>query len=78
MINAFASYKKALRVIDSCTNEYHLQGARNYVNNFFASESLFVGVNKYNLREYITDEIIAEMYNRLLTKLTEKEASYEI
>jgi len=78
MINAFASYKKALRVIDSCTNEYHLQGARNYVNNFFASESLFVGVNKYNLREYITDDIIAEMYNRLLTKLTEKEASYEI
>ena len=78
MINAFASYKKALRVIDSCTNEYHLQGARNYVNNFFASESLFVGVNKYNLREYITDYIIAEMYNRLLTKLTDKEASYEI
>jgi len=78
MINAFASYKKALRVIDSCTNEYHLQGARNYVNNFFASESLFVGVNKYNLREYITDDIIAEMYNRLLTKLTDKEASYEI
>jgi len=78
MINAFASYKKALRVIDSCTNEYHLQGARNYVNNFFASESLFVGVNKYNLREYITDDIIADMYNRLLTKLTDKEASYEI
>jgi len=78
MINAFASYKKALRVIDSCTNEYHLQGARNYINNFFASESLFVGVNKYNLREYITDDIIAEMYNRLLTKLTDKEASYEI
>lgn len=78
MINAFASYRKALRVIDSCTNEYHLKGARNYVNNFFASESLFVGVNKYRLREYVTDTLVAEMYNRLLVKLTEKEASYEL
>ena len=29
------SYKKALKVIDSCENETQLEGAKRYINNFF-------------------------------------------
>ena len=34
MIQPFSSYKKALKVIDSCANSYHLDGARKLVDNF--------------------------------------------
>jgi hypothetical protein len=72
-MNTFASYKKALRVIDSCTNILHLAGARTYVNLFFSSNSEKSYPNKYTFTTYVTDDFIAKMYNRLLVKLLEKE-----
>lgn len=74
----FASYKKALKVIDSCVNEYHLQGARRYINLFFESQSQFVGKNKYNFREYVTEEYVGDMYLRLAQRLSEKEVSLNL
>lgn len=72
-MNVFATYKKALKVIDSSETIYHLKGARKYVNLFFESNSKFVGKNKYNFREFVTDRLVEEMYSRLLMKLISKE-----
>jgi hypothetical protein len=73
MIQPFSSYKKALKVIDSCANSYHLDGARNYVNNFFRVNSVEKIHVKVGFRTYVTDDFIGEMYNRLLKKLHLKE-----
>lgn len=72
-MNVFATYKKALKVIDSSETIYHVKGARRYVNLFFESNSKFVGKNKYNFREFVTDGLVEEMYSRLLMKLVSKE-----
>lgn len=34
-----AAFKKAIKVINSCENQVHLEGARNYINNFLVSNS---------------------------------------
>lgn len=73
MRKTFSAYKKALKVIDSCSNSYHLEGARNYVNNFFRVNSIEKLHVKIGFRTYITDDFIGEMYNRLLKKLHLKE-----
>ena len=77
-MNTFASYKKALRVIDSCTNLIHLTGARTYVNLFFTSNSKKSYPNKYSFTTYITDDLIAKMYSRLLVRLFEKESDLNV
>ena len=73
MRHTFTSYKKALKVIDSCTNIHHIGGARNYINNFFRVNSLEKIHSKIGFRTYVTDEYIGEMYNRLTKKLHLKE-----
>lgn len=77
-MNTFASYKKALKVIDSCSDPIHLKGARTYINLFFSSNSKKTTRNKYGFRIYVTDDIIAEMYNRLLVKLLDKERALDV
>jgi len=72
-MNVFATYKKALKVIDTSETIYHLKGARRFVNLFFESHSKFVGKNRYNFREFVTDRLVEEMYSRLLMKLVTKE-----
>lgn len=73
MTKTFSAYKKALKVIDSCSNSYHLEGARNYVNIFFRVNSIEKLHLKIGFRTYITDDFVGEMYNRLLKKLHLKE-----
>ena len=66
------SYRKALKVIDSCKNEYHLKGARNFCNNFFKHHAK-EGPIKLGFTTYITGQHISNMYERLLEKLFRKE-----
>ena len=74
-MNTFASYKKAIKVIDSCLELKHIEGARNYVNLFFASNSKKQRPNKYGMTTYLTDKMIVKMYNRLNIRLVEKEVT---
>ena len=67
------SYKKALRVIDSCTNSLQLVGARNFCNNFFIHYSVEQPKTRLGFTTYLTDELIGKMYRRLLKKLYFKE-----
>ena len=76
-MNTFASYKKAIKVIDSCTHFMHIEGARNYVNLFFSSNSKKQRPNKYGITIYVTDKMISKMYRRLNIRLAEKEVTLE-
>lgn len=73
MINSISQYKKACRVIDSCTNLLHLDAARTYTNLFFKLNSKRSYKTKYGFTEYITDSMIGDMYERLKEKLFKKE-----
>lgn len=70
MRNSIPSYKKALRVIDSCTTLDHCDSARNYINNFFKQNSK---CTDKLFRVYQTEDYIGEMYERLKLKLYGKE-----
>jgi len=72
-MNIFTPYKKALKVIDSCTNPYHLEGARKYINLFFLSNTTKEHPTKFGIKVYDVDDLIAKMYNRLLVSLLDKE-----
>ena len=64
-----SAYRKALKVIDSCENEYHLQGANNYINNFLAHFSKKLD---YKTRSgetmYESDQFVSTAYVRLRDK----------
>ena len=67
-------YKKAMKVIDSCENEYHIKAAKRYCNNFFtnyATEQEF----RYNSNLFLVDTLYAKAYDRLLKRLLIKERS---
>ena len=70
---AIPSYKKAIKVIDSCSTLDHCTGARKYINNFFNQNSKLTKQVKTGFREYITEDYIGEMYERLKLKLYGKE-----
>jgi hypothetical protein len=72
MINSFTTYKKALKVVDSCENHTQLDGAKNYINNFFK----FYSVNTKDV--FTADDSIHRMYQRLLIKHAEKSVLLEI
>lgn len=72
MINSFDTYKKAIKVVDSCKNPIHLEGAKNYINNFFK----FYSVNTNNI--FTADDSIHRMYQRLLIKHAEKSVLLEL
>lgn len=67
------SYKKALKVIDSCENEVQLEGAKKYINNFF----LFFATQKDTSmgKLFKVPETISSAYQRLLVKHAEKGAT---
>lgn len=67
------SYKKALKVIDSCENEVQLEGAKKYINNFF----LFFATQKDTSmgKLFKVPETISSAYQRLLIKHAEKGAT---
>jgi len=71
----FSGYKKALKVIDSCENEYHTNGAKKFINNFFLYHAKEEPMNRYGTKLFAADSLLAEMYERLLLKLAEKQAT---
>lgn len=77
MVSIFGSYKKALKVIESCENKKQLVGAKKYSNNFFQTYAKFVGYSKYGFREYVSDGMVSDMYNRLQVKLVEKKNGFK-
>lgn len=60
------AYRKACKVIDSCTNVNQLVGAKKYINLFFkAYASELPG---WSIVEYAVYENVAKMYSKLLYK----------
>lgn len=73
--SALSSFKKAIKVIDSSTNQDHLNASRNFINNFFKTFSTPSRNNFGPFKTFWIDDWVGEMYNRLLIKLEEKEKS---
>jgi len=65
-------FDKAIRVIDSCKNIYHVKAARNYVNLFFKNYSSSSGINIFT-PSYKVDSL----YNQLLFELIKAEKRFE-
>ena len=61
------AYKKALLVISGCENEFHLEGAKNYISNF-----LMILSQKVGDRIYETDTQNLKLFDRLKKKLDSK------
>ena len=66
-------YKKALLIIASCENEYHLKGAKKYLNNFIMMYSQEVGYKMFE-----SDSYILEMFDRLKKKLFQKKLEIKL
>ena len=47
------SYRKALKVIDSCENDKHLEATSRYLNNFLSIQSEYIGEGHYEADEYV-------------------------
>ena len=64
-------FAKANKVVDSCTNLTQLDGARNYVNNFF---SYFGNIEMLTPFKIVNaSNFIINCYNELILKVEEKE-----
>ena len=74
MTDILVGYKKAMKVIDSCYNNNHLLGARNYISNFLRVNSTPADF-KFNLQQFYVDDTVVKMYNELVDKLKQKEKS---
>ena len=61
------AYRKCLKVIDSCENDYHLQATSNYLNNFLRLQSEDLGGGNFE-----TDEYVINAYRRLRERFTTK------
>ena len=61
------TYKKCLKVIDSCENLLHIKSSERYIGNFLTMHSEYLGSGQYE-----TDEFILKSYGRLKEILTEK------
>jgi len=70
--NVINSYKKAIRVIDSCENQDHLEVANHYINNFLLAYSKGREYNKFGLETIEPDEFAAVAYTRLRNLLNER------
>ena len=67
-------YKKALKVIDSCENEYHIEGAKKCCNNFFIYHAKEAGI-EHGTQIFSLDSFYSSAYERLLRKLLIKKRS---
>jgi len=72
MIPFIDAYEKALKVIDSCENREHTDGAKNFINNFFRSYSIPKNTRLGTM--YDIPETVSDAYQRLLIKHAEKRA----
>jgi len=57
------AYKKALLVIRSCENEYHLKATQKYLSNFLLLQSEEIGYKKYE-----ADSFVLKSFDRLVKK----------
>ena len=68
------AYKKACKVIDSCTTSQQLEAANRYINLFFklyASEK-----PRFSYIEYAVNENVSMMYSKLLFKHNIKQRQF--
>ena len=72
------SYRKALKVIDTCTTLDHIEGARRYINNFFKTYSELSNFRFGPFETYEANTLLVRMYTRLYEKLDEKQVEVEI
>ena len=88
MVEIFPAYRKAIKVIESSETLEHMEGARNFINNFFRAYSVHYEVRKRkfgweNLNSETKVEIrtpntiAAHMYEELLIALESKEAKFQ-
>lgn len=61
------SYRKALKVIDSCENDKHLEATSRYLNNFLSIQSEFIGEGLYEADDYVMNA-----YRRLRERFLSK------
>lgn len=78
MYKVKSSYRKACKVIDSCENIFHIEGARRYINNFFSAFSMYSGNTKSGFRQFTVDEEISKMYDRLNDRLRKKIKTFSV
>jgi hypothetical protein len=62
------AYKKALLVIRSCENEYHLKATQKYLSNFLLLQSEEIGY-----KEYKADSFVLKSFDRLVKKFNFKQ-----
>lgn len=72
---ALSSFRKSIKVIESSTNQAHLNASRNYINNFFKTYSTPSRKMYGPFKTFYVEGWIGNMYSRLLEKLEEKEKS---
>jgi len=59
-------FEKANKVIDSCTNCLHLEGARNYINSFFSTLGT---IEHFSPKVVTASNEVTNYYSRLIDKL---------
>lgn len=75
MNSAISTYRKSIKVIESSTNQDHINASRNFINNFFKLYSTPSRQMFGPFKALYIDDFVGEMYSRLLIKLEEKEKS---
>ena len=70
-----SSYKKAIKIIDSCTNQDHIEASRRYVNLFFKTHTTFEEKYSGIMEIRLAEESTAKAYQKLYRKLDMKEKS---
>ena len=73
---ALRSFKKANKVITSCTKQSHLKAARKYINLFFKTYCTNYSI-KSGFRVYKPSTMVAELYDTLLHNLSSKERQFD-
>jgi hypothetical protein len=61
------AYKKALLIIDSCKNEFHLKATKKYISNYLMLQS-----NEIGFKQYETDTFLLNSFDRLVNKFEKK------
>lgn len=67
--NTLLAFRKAIKVINSCENEIHLQGAQKYINNFLVANSKETKENINGVAILKVDTFIESAYARLSSQL---------
>ena len=72
--NLRAAYVKAVKVIDSCKNKYHIEAARRYINSFFKLYSSEIDEKWLGNQVFVADDLLTKKYRKLYEKLDDKQA----